>query len=86
MIEHTFKDDAFGVRTEGSAFFGVVDSHTEVDLQYQYMFGRSQQYNITVGAINLFDEEPPFTIFEGYTPRVHNPFMRQVYMRFGASL
>ena len=81
-----FDDDAFGVRTPGSAFFGEVDAQTEVDVQYSIFLGEDQNYNITIGAINLLDEEPPTAIFEGWVPRVHNPFGRQIYARFGTSL
>ncbi len=76
-------DDIFGDR---SATVRTVDAHTEVDLQYQYTFGDAQQYNIALGAINIFDEEPPFHRFEGYVTRVHNPFMRQLYARLKVSL
>ena len=57
-----------------------------MDLQYQYTFGDAEQYNIALGAINLFDKEPPFHGFEGYVLRVHNPFMRQLYARVKISL
>ena len=75
-------DDRFGVRYDDQ----VVDAHTEVDLQYQYTFGDMRQYNLTLGAVNLFDEEPPFHGYEGYVLRVHNPYMRQLYARFSLSL
>ncbi|MDE0053732.1 MAG: TonB-dependent receptor [Gammaproteobacteria bacterium] len=77
------KDDVFGDRSPNVR---VVDAHTEVDLQYQYTFGDAQQYNIALGAINIFDKEPPFHRFEGYVLRVHNPFMRQLYARLTISL
>ncbi len=64
----------------------VVDSHLEVDVQYAYSFGDQQQYSVTVGAINVFDEEPPFYTRDGSLQRVHNPYMRQIYARFGLSL
>ena len=75
-------DDRFGIRYDTH----VVDAHTEVDLQYQYTFGDAEQYNIALGAINLFDKEPPFHGYEGYVLRVHNPFMRQLYARVKISL
>ncbi|MDG2278431.1 MAG: TonB-dependent receptor, partial [Pseudomonadales bacterium] len=63
-----------------------VDAHIEVDLQYNYRFGVEQQYTVTIGAINLFDEEPPDLYFNSYIPEVHNPFLRQIYGRVSASL
>lgn len=77
------KDDVFGDR---STTVPDIDAHTEVDLQYQYTFGDAEQYNIALGAVNLFDKEPPFHRFEGYVLRVHNPFMRQLYARVKISL
>lgn len=81
----TKEDDAFGLRVGSKGLFGQIDSHTEVDVQYAYEFGASRQYSITLGAINVFDEEPPDTFFRGYAEELHNPFMRQVYVRAGAS-
>ena len=75
-------DDIFGSRPSSRE----IDSHLEIDVQYTYTFGENQQYNFSVGAINVMDEEPPFAIFEGYVTRVHNPFMRQIYARIGATL
>ena len=59
--------------------------HTEVDVQYRYTFGRDSNYDITVGAVNVFDEEPPTAFFTGYEEALHNPLMRQLYIRRGAS-
>ncbi len=77
------KDDIFGDRSPTAS---TVDSHVEVDLQYALNFGNEEQYNVAVGVINAFDEEPPFSRFEGYVTRVHNPFMRQLYARFSMSM
>ena len=79
------EDDAFGLRSGNKGLFGVIDSHTEVDVQFAYEFGPQRQYSLAVGAINVFDEEPPDTFFRGYSEELHNPFMRQVYLRVGAS-
>ncbi len=79
------EDDAFGLRSGNKGLFGVIDSHTEVDVQFAYEFGPQRQYSLAVGAINVFDEEPPNTFFRGYSEELHNPFMRQVYLRAGAS-
>ena len=63
-----------------------VSDHIEVDVQYNYRFGAEQQYTVTVGAINIFDEEPPDLYFNSYVPEVHNPYLRQIYGRISASL
>ena len=80
------EDDSFGNRVDGRGQFGTVDSHTEVDFQYRYTFGEDANLDITVGAVNLLDEEPPAAFFTGYEDQLHNPYMRQVYVRMGASL
>ena len=82
---HDLEDDAFGNRVDGRGQFGTIDSHTEVDAQYRYTFGEDSNYDITVGAVNLFDSEPPTAYFTGYEDALHNPFMRQLYVRMGAS-
>ena len=82
---HDLEDDAFGNRVNGRGQFGTIDSHTEVDAQYRYTFGEDSNYDITVGAVNLFDSEPPTAYFTGYEDALHNPFMRQLYVRMGAS-
>ena len=81
------EDDAFALRTaDGKGQFGVIDSHNEVDIQYGYSFGDNQQYDFKVGAINVGDKEPPATFFRGYSEELHNPYMRQLYVRFSASM
>lgn len=79
------EDDSFGVRENGRGAYGTVDSHTEVDVQYRYTFGKDSNFDITVGAVNVFDEEPPSAFFTGYEESLHNPLMRQLYVRMGAS-
>jgi iron complex outermembrane receptor protein len=79
------EDDSFGNRVDGRGQFGTVDSHTEVDAQYRYTFGEDANLDITVGAVNLLDEEPPAAFFTGYEDQLHNPYMRQVYVRMGVS-
>lgn len=79
------EDDAFGLRSGNKGLFGVIDSHTEVDVQFAYEFGPQREYSLAVGAINVFDKEPPDTFFRGYSEELHNPFMRQLYVRAGAS-
>ncbi len=80
------EDDAFGLRSGNGGLFGAVDDHTEVDLQYSYRYGENQNYSVTIGAINILDEEPPDAFFTGYVEAVHNPYMRQVYLRAGVEL
>lgn len=81
-----FEDDAFGLRIGNKGQFGAIDSHVEVDAQYRYTFGEDSNYDITIGAVNIFDEEPPAAFFTGYVESVHNPYMRQVYVRAGIVL
>ena len=65
--------------------FAQIDSHTTVDLQYSYRFGGIgpvQDAAITLGVINLFDEEPPFVDTDGgFETRTHDPRGRLVYAR-----
>ena len=79
---HGMKDDIFGIRPP----LRKVEASMEVDAQYQHLFGEDRQYSVTIGAINLFDREPPFHAFEGYVTRVHNPYMRQIYARVSFSM
>ena len=72
---------------DGSIFgVGTIDDHYEVDAQYGYYFGENQQYHLVVGAVNLFDEDPPEAGFTGFLSRVHDPFGRRLYARLGFSL
>lgn len=62
-----------------------IGSFTTVDLQYSYRFpdllGLSGT-QLTVGASNLFDQDPPFVNSEtGYDSKVHPPVGRLVFMR-----
>ena len=57
-----------------------------VDAQYNIdigsMYDTEQSYVLTIGGINLFDEEPPrlFTN-SGFDSKVHDPRGRQIYAR-----
>ena len=44
-------------------------------------FGRDGAYQIAVGALNLFDQEPPAAAFTGYLPALHDVLGRQAYVR-----
>ncbi|MGB3725882.1 MAG: hypothetical protein WA981_08960, partial [Glaciecola sp.] len=63
-----------------------VDSHVTVDGQFNVDLGSlldsEQNYLLTIGGINLMDEEPPqlFTN-SGFDSKVHDPRGRQVYAR-----
>ena len=66
--------------------FYEVDSHVTVDAQYNIdlgsLFDTKQSYVLTVGGLNLFDEDPPqlFTN-SGFDSKVHDPRGRQIYAR-----
>ena len=75
------KDDIAG----RSAGLPDIESHTEIDVQYSDSFGENDAYSIHVGAQNLMDEMPPDAPF-AYLARVHNPYGRQLYARFGVKL
>lgn len=63
-----------------------VDSHVTVDAQYKVnlgeMFETDMSYVLSIGGINLTDEEPPqlFTN-SGFDSKVHDPRGRQIYAR-----
>ena len=69
-----------------SGGFYEVDSHLTVDAQYNIdlggLYDTEQSYVLTLGAINMFDEEPPqlFTN-SGFDSKVHDPRGRQIYAR-----
>ena len=63
-----------------------VDTHVTVDAQYNIdlgsLFETEQSYVVTVGGLNLFNEDPPqlFTN-SGFDSKVHDPRGRQIYAR-----
>ena len=66
--------------------FAKVDSFTAFDLQYNFefnpIFGAETGPVITLGAINLFDEEVPGVVTSGgFDSKVHDPRQRLVYLR-----
>ncbi|NDV90698.1 TonB-dependent receptor [Alteromonas sp. 345S023] len=67
--------------------FYEVDSQVTVDAQYNIdlgaMFETERSYVLSLGGINIFDEDPPrlFTN-SGFDSKVHDPRGRQIYARF----
>jgi outer membrane receptor protein involved in Fe transport len=58
-----------------------VSSHTTVDLSYSYRF-QSLDLDLTAGAVNVFDEEPPTSSgFNSYSSTLHDPRGRLWYFR-----
>lgn len=66
--------------TDDLAGGATIDSWTVFDLQYSLDIGDS--YNVTVGALNVLDEEPPTAAFTGYLPTLTDALGRQAYLRF----
>jgi outer membrane receptor protein involved in Fe transport len=59
-----------------------IDSHATVDAQYNYRFGGVRGPTLLIGAINLFDEDPPrVTTNGGYDSKVHDPRGRLLYAK-----
>ena len=87
----SYDDDqncADGTTNLGACTNGLyeVDSHVTVDAQYNIdlgsLFETEQSYVVTVGGLNLFNEDPPqlFTN-SGFDSKVHDPRGRQIYAR-----
>ena len=61
----------------------TIDSQTTLDARYSYMFSGagSSEYTLTLGAVNIFNEDPP-TIDDRplFDNEVHDPRGRQVYL------
>ena len=57
-----------------------IDAWTVFDVQYSLDLG--DRYSIAVGALNVFDEEPPTAAFTGYLPSLADALGRQAYVRF----
>lgn len=67
-----------------------IDDHVTVDLQYSYTFPElfgSGETTLTIGAINLFDEDPP-TLDDGpgYDSKIHDPRGQILYGRVRVAL
>lgn len=65
--------------------FAKIDSHLTVDTQYSYTFGPMGPLEgavVSVGAINLFNNRPPFVNTDGgFESRTHDPRGRMAYVR-----
>lgn len=66
--------------------FKEVDSHVTYDVQYNLDIGAmletDMQYILTVGGINITDENPPQVFTNsGFDSKVHDPRGRQIYAR-----
>ncbi len=91
----SYTDDAFGTSAdinEIAANLGIeddqIDSWTTVDAQYSYELPLGDtNIKFTLGARNLFNEEPPPVAKNGgYDEFVHNPLGRTVYGSVGIAL
>lgn len=58
-----------------------IGSWTVFDAQYSYAFGREEKTRIAIGAINLFDRDPPAATFTGYVAALADALGRQAYVR-----
>lgn len=59
-----------------------IDSHLTVDAQYNFRFQGERGPTISVGAINLLDEDPPRVATNGgYDSKVHDPRGRLFYAK-----
>ncbi|GER00946.1 hypothetical protein JCM17845_15690 [Iodidimonas gelatinilytica] len=77
--------DPVSLTCPGGLDFAKVASHTTVDLQYSFSFGPHgpmEGASFSVGAINLFDNAPPFVNTDGgFESRTHDPRGRMAYVR-----
>lgn len=74
------QDQAIRTRADGT-FLPDVDAMTTVDASVSYL--GFDNISLTLGATNLFDEEPPFSYhdFMGYVNDVHSAQGRFVYLK-----
>jgi iron complex outermembrane recepter protein len=67
---------------EGPESFEKIGSQVTTDLRYAYAFRGETAPTLSVGVINLFDEDPPHVATNGgYDSKVHDPRGRVVYAR-----
>ena len=58
-----------------------IDEQTTADLRYSYLFGPEQATSLTIGGINIFDEDPPkVETFIGFDVQTHDPRGRMLYV------
>jgi iron complex outermembrane receptor protein len=66
----------------GPAALETINSYTSVDAQYTFRFDTERGPIISLGAVNLFDEDPPLvTTNGGYDSKVHDPRGRLLYAK-----
>ncbi|MBL8550232.1 MAG: TonB-dependent receptor [Hyphomonadaceae bacterium] len=69
-----------------------IDSWTVYDVQYSIGFGEDERVRATIGAINVFDDEPPISRAnllagaKGYNASIHDALGRQAYVRLSLDL
>jgi hypothetical protein len=67
---------------QGPEAFTPIGSHVTVDAQYRFRLNADFGPTISIGAINLFDEDPPHVATNGgYDSKVHDPRGRLLYAR-----
>ncbi len=70
----------------------IIPSHTEIDLSYTFawekgVFGDDRQTILTIGSINVLDNDPPaFNTLGGLESFLHDPRGRIVYARVAQDL
>ena len=63
-----------------------IESHGTVDAQYNISFDHFQGVTLSLGALNLFDEDPPRVATNGgFDSKVHDPRGRLLYARASLS-
>ena len=75
------------VRNDGTNTDSI-DSFDQVDIQYNVLLGSylggDSSTSLSVGVINLFDEDPPFVaIADSFDPRTADPGGQRVYVKLG---
>ena len=65
-----------------------IDSFDQIDIQYNVSLGsflrEDSTTSLSVGVVNLFDEDPPFVAIAGsYDPRTGDPRGQRVYVKLG---
>ncbi|QJR81067.1 TonB-dependent receptor [Alteromonas pelagimontana] len=66
--------------------WGTISSSTVFDAQYAYQFGKNDRYQVAVGAVNLFDTDPPAAYFTKYLSTAADPLGRQAYLRLSVEM
>lgn len=58
-----------------------IDALTTADIRYSYLFGPEEATSLTIGGINIFDEDPPeVKTFIGFDVQTHDPRGRMLYV------